>query len=654
MCKNLKPGDIILKKYKIESNLSDKGGMGVIYLARNLTLGSKVIVKQLKKNMWESKSLLHRFEEEAKTQSNINHPGIVKVFDYDVDNLCIIMEYISGKELQSFIDSDLKTKVKLFLKILKPLIAAHENGIVHRDIKPSNIFVTNDNYVKIADFGIAKKLGEENSQQTILGIGTPTYMSPEQLRGETITQRSDIYSLGVVMYLLVFKTLPSEGETILIKPDSKDMPSGYDENPYIPEKLEQIILKCIERNPSNRYKSVVDLQKDLVEFDNTHSYETKSDKKKPQLIYILAAAISIVLLFIFIYFFSSKEKTIPKTQEQTASEFSKSKLKDLPVSNNAENIINREDKIVDKVKESGHRDLAYENNTILNEQKENLFSGPVLQQLNDKQNLLLEKFNDDNFINDENKIKEIFKLKIGLNISSEEKFESDISNLIVQENNAILTKNGYCDEIISISNIDSMQKINVSSIFYDNESFTIKNPKDLESRISSIINRDYCFNILNILKLINNNSKDQVKLALFDENKTKYKVGEIFKLNMTPYKSTYCILLNINLSGAALLFPWLEKQDNLLGAYEEYTTDVMEVYPPVGNEMIIAISTIYDLLSSAYNFTENQPFFQWRFNSTNKADSATVLCENILFKLLGMSKSDWSSNALFIETYQEY
>jgi tRNA A-37 threonylcarbamoyl transferase component Bud32 len=263
----LKKNDVILGKYRIKELLTSSGGMADIYVGENITLGYKVAVKQLKENLWKNDEIVDRLKIEAVAQSHVNHPGIVKVLDYDVDNLAIIMEFIDGRELKADPDRSLRKNLDYFIKTLEALSAAHALGVVHRDLKPSNVFITKDGYTKIADFGIAKILGEDNSQLTLLGVGTPSFMSPEQIEGKTITEASDIYSFGVVMYYVISGVLPFKEKTAQLTAMSQlqKRAKHFKEigKEDVPPRLEDVIFKCLRKDPADRYPSAQELVVDL-------------------------------------------------------------------------------------------------------------------------------------------------------------------------------------------------------------------------------------------------------------------------------------------------------------------------------------------------------------------------------------------------------
>ena len=198
--------------YKIE-NLIGEGGMGTVYLGINKQIGQKVAIKSLAPQFVHNKEIVQRFKKEASTLAKLDHPNIVKLLNFyeDENGLFLIMEYVEGYNLDEYIEkisgpiSEDKTN-EMFSKILDAFEFAHSQGVVHRDIKPSNIIITKEQEVKVFDFGIAKLVDEPESHKltrTGTKMGTPAYMSPEQIKQGEINKLSDIYTLGVVLHQMI-------------------------------------------------------------------------------------------------------------------------------------------------------------------------------------------------------------------------------------------------------------------------------------------------------------------------------------------------------------------------------------------------------------------------------------------------------------------
>lgn len=263
-----------LGRYEILEELG-RGDMGVVYKAHDPLIDRFVAIKtiDLQKLSGEEKDEYKaRFYQEAKAGGRLNHPNIITIYDLGrkEDMAYIAMELMEGPELQNIVDENpplsIAEKLDIAFQVAAGLAYAHEHGVVHRDIKPSNIMVLRGKHVKIADFGIAKMESSLWRTQSNKIVGSPLYMSPEQIQSHEITTRSDIFSFGVVLYQMITGKLPFYGENInsvwyqVINEEPK-VPSSL--NPVIPEMLDKIVAKCLAKDPDNRYQSANELLSDL-------------------------------------------------------------------------------------------------------------------------------------------------------------------------------------------------------------------------------------------------------------------------------------------------------------------------------------------------------------------------------------------------------
>lgn len=273
---------LIVGRYKVVKNLG-RGGMGEVFLAHDALLDRKVAIKVLSQELTQKKEFLHRFVREARITASLDHPNIVKIFDLIQTNnqYYLIMEYIDGQSLRSYLEEglnkDINSSLDIFLQILDGVEYAHNKGIVHRDLKPENIMLTRDKIVKITDFGIAFALGSHSITNPGVLMGTLAYLSPEQAKGIDVDQQTDIYSLGVILYELLTSNLPiidTNPASMIYKilNESPMPPTKY--NPNIPEQIEKIILKCLQKDKKLRYKKIEEIKKDF-ELYFTGSKESK-------------------------------------------------------------------------------------------------------------------------------------------------------------------------------------------------------------------------------------------------------------------------------------------------------------------------------------------------------------------------------------------
>jgi len=249
--------------------------MGVVYKAHDPLIDRFVAIKTIdlqKLGEKEKDEYKARFYQEAKAAGRLNHPNIITIHDLGRkgDVAYIAMELMQGPELQDIVAEDqrlsLVENLDVAFQVAEGLAYAHEHGVVHRDIKPSNIMVLRGKHVKIADFGIAKMESSLWSTHTNKVIGTPLYLSPEQILSQPITPRSDIFSFGIVLYQMITGKLPFFGENInavwyqIINEEPKK-PSSL--NPEIPEMLDRIVAKCLAKKPDERYQNANELASDL-------------------------------------------------------------------------------------------------------------------------------------------------------------------------------------------------------------------------------------------------------------------------------------------------------------------------------------------------------------------------------------------------------
>ena len=249
------------------------GGMGQVFLAQNKNINQLVAIKSLHPQYANNMALRNRFKQEAVMLSSLNHPNIVKFLNY-VENeygVFLIMEYVDGYTLEDFINKKNgliveKRAYPMMSEILDAFSYAHKRGIVHRDIKPSNIFINSEGHIKVMDFGIAQILSDVGAGGAGPVMGTPEYMSPEQVFGHTIDQRSDIYSLGVLLHQMLTGRAPYDATTlseleIKRRVINDSLPRMKDYYPYVSEGLQKVVDKATSKNVCQRYSSCDEMKK---------------------------------------------------------------------------------------------------------------------------------------------------------------------------------------------------------------------------------------------------------------------------------------------------------------------------------------------------------------------------------------------------------
>lgn len=277
-------GQKINDRYEIEK-LIGEGGMANVYLALDTILDRKVAVKVLRGDLAGDEKFVRRFQREALSASSLSHPNIVEIYDVGEDdgNFYIVMEFIEGKTLKQLIKKrgvlSLPETMDIMLQLLDALASAHDSYIIHRDIKPQNIMIKESGLVKITDFGIAMALNNAQLTQTNSVMGSVHYLPPEQASGKGSTIRSDIYSLGILMFEMLTGKMPFKGDSaveIALKHMKEPLPSVRDLNPVVPQSVENIILKASAKNPKNRYRDVRQMAEDI----KTSLDEERKDEQK--------------------------------------------------------------------------------------------------------------------------------------------------------------------------------------------------------------------------------------------------------------------------------------------------------------------------------------------------------------------------------------
>src|SRR6476661_3285532 len=288
-----------ISHYRILEKLG-AGGMGEVYLAEDMKLGRKVAIKILSEEYTTNKDRLHRFEQEAAAASNLNHPNILTIHEVGTDDgrHFIATEFIDGVTLRrkaAEAPLEIREILEIAIQIAGALEEAHSAGIIHRDIKPDNLMVRRNGYVKVLDFGLAKLTETVDRSpldpdaatrvlvQTDAGVvmGTSHYMSPEQARGKPVDARSDIWSLGVVIYEMVAGRTPFEGETstdVIVAITQKEPPPIARFAPNVPAELEWIVMKALRKDRDERYQTIKELLTDLRRLRQRLDFESELER----------------------------------------------------------------------------------------------------------------------------------------------------------------------------------------------------------------------------------------------------------------------------------------------------------------------------------------------------------------------------------------
>lgn len=258
---------LLLDRYRLGARLA-VGGMGTVFAATDQKLDRPVAIKVLADNLAHDESFVERFRREARAAAGLGHPNIASVYDYGEDNGChfIVMELVEGRDLSQVLRTEGPLSPERTVAIVSQICAAlghaHAAGIIHRDVKPANVIVDDSDRVKVTDFGIARAAGDSKLTMTGSVLGTAHYISPEQANGAPLSQRSDLYSLGIVIYESLTGALPFTGSSpmsVAMRHLNDDMPGPSELNPSVPEPLDRVVEKATMKDPAARYVDAAEM-----------------------------------------------------------------------------------------------------------------------------------------------------------------------------------------------------------------------------------------------------------------------------------------------------------------------------------------------------------------------------------------------------------
>ncbi|HSK78015.1 MAG TPA: serine/threonine-protein kinase [Thermoanaerobaculia bacterium] len=267
----------VVGNYRIVEKVGE-GGMGAVYQALDVMLDREVAIKAIRPDLSREPQIVERFRSEAKILARVSHPAIATIYSffYENEELFLAMEFVRGRSLSKVLEAEgaipWPRAVPLFRSALDGIAAAHREGIVHRDLKPDNLMLTEGGRLKVMDFGIARVAGSSHLTRTGLLVGTLRYMAPEQIKGEEVDQRTDVYALGVVLYQMLTGRVPFEGASdfAILRAQIEDSPVPPGNHvPDLPGWLERAVLRALEKDPAQRFQTVAELDDALTRGEPT-------------------------------------------------------------------------------------------------------------------------------------------------------------------------------------------------------------------------------------------------------------------------------------------------------------------------------------------------------------------------------------------------
>ena len=319
-------------RYRVKSLLG-MGGMGAVYLVHDKGLDRDVALKLIRSDIAEDADALERFKREIQLSSRVTHPNVLRVFDLgESDGIQFLtMQFVDGRDLSTILKKQGKLPTDRLLRVFRQtaegLKAAHDQGVIHRDLKPQNIMLDGSDRVYVTDFGMAKSSEQSGMTQTGAVIGTPFYMSPEQVKGESVGPQSDIFSLGVILYQMATGTVPFGGATpfeVMITRIQRPPKPVRELNPELPVYLQKIIERCLTVDPKLRYQNVQEILEDLdaESFHTSIRYQTMSRRwTKPAAAAIVAAGVLAAGGLWLYQKGRSVKPTVQKTQSVLVADF---------------------------------------------------------------------------------------------------------------------------------------------------------------------------------------------------------------------------------------------------------------------------------------------------------------------------------------------
>jgi serine/threonine protein kinase len=649
---------------KLRSVLGDKyeiidliatGGMGEIYLGIHRVLGKKRAIKIIHQSVEKEKDIRQRFLQEARHAASVDHPGIIQIMDFgshdEFDYL--IMPYIEGRTLQEKMREgpiEPVAAIKLMIAMTDAIAHTHRQNIIHRDIKPSNFMIDSEGRVILTDFGISKNLGDPNMTATNMILGSPKFMSPEQISGKSVDKRSDLYSLGMIFYQMVSGIYPFESQdmaALAYKQVHEVPPPASQVNPGVSEVLSGLIASLLEKNPDNRYTDGESLLKDLQRLNTGGTIgEAAAPGKSIEDMETRVVA-----------------RTHPIEPPRENSIHTRGRLPDQQIPGASTKHDQKKLALISVIAlfciiavGVGGLHIGWFKTQLAMIFD---FTGPdlALRGKNSREKAILNALKTHNSPLTKIEIRRLCRLNIGVRAdeTADQQIFSDLRRFLVDIDFVTYIDRGGCDVLIDVKDHALGKKLIINSNLYGcddscGEEYMINADRLPFDKVEMLLKRNYCFNLFGILGLLSaEQGHAAMKLDIPGKAGNVFIIGEQVQFCLGPAFEAHSMLLDINIDGIFKLFPLDPKQRTQLGKNEMGCSRHIQVSPPLGNELIVALGSVEEDIISAYSqqFAPQAPVFAWTY-AESAVNSAIDMSETLFVRLTEQRAGPWSAETRFI------
>jgi tRNA A-37 threonylcarbamoyl transferase component Bud32 len=657
---------VLSDKYEIVCLIAS-GGMGEVYLGIHRVLGKKRAIKIIHQSVGKDKDIRQRFLQEAKLAASIDHPGVVQIMDFGSHEAFdyLIMPYIEGVTLADEMEKGPyapEAALALMIEMADALFHVHRRQIIHRDIKPSNFMINEEGRVILTDFGISKNIGDPGLTATHMVMGSPRFMSPEQITGKEVDPSSDLYALGMIFYQMVTGQYPFEAPdmaALAYRQVNESPPPPSRVHPDVPEPLGAVILKLLEKKPADRYPGcdalLCDLQS-LRESGMQCSKELPAEDK--------GSAIADM-----------------KTRLMTRRSASEGKMHPLGSRGVAE---------APAGKPTGREKIGWKTRRIRERFRikwvipaalaslglllllifysggaariARLFPGwgakePVLRDAKEREDRFIAQIENHTRPLAASQIRKLGRLETHLGAAAQggKALAEELRSFLSASPFVRLAEKGGFDVLIEAKDHALGKKLVITSNLYAcpeacSEELTIDPRRIPVDKVEQILKRNYCFHLYGALaRMSGGGDRQRIDLEVPGKEENVFLVGETVKFCMKPGFDAAVMLLDVNIEGIFKLFPLDPQQRGMFLKDESGCSREIKVSPPMGNELIVAVGCAEEGLIERYSrqYDPQIPVYGWSWKE-EAASSAVRLSEAVFGRLVHPAAGRWSVKTRFI------